>query len=131
MNKEQQCMMSKKEVKLLRDIFLIKLSYCRFPEIPRGYCVCLLLSPCRTDSLCVSNLLAPFRTVVPQRRCSLLRDEYGSSRLGRDHAHFWRWKRELCITFAHRTVQQPPVENAAALQNAVFSPTCQFINCLP
>ena len=40
--------MSKKDGKLLHNIFFNKQSF-RRSEIPCGYCVCLLLSPCRTE----------------------------------------------------------------------------------
>ena len=55
MNKEQQCRTSKKYGKLLRDIFFHKQSFSRCPEIPCGYCVCLLLSPCRTEGTILST----------------------------------------------------------------------------
>ena len=65
MNIEQQCRTSKKDGKLLCDIFFRKLSFCR-PERPRGYCVCLLLSPCRTG---VTVLSTNQRTAYVARTC--------------------------------------------------------------
>ena len=119
MNKEQQCRTSKKDVKLLRDIFFNKQSFRRCPEIPCVYCVCLLLSPCRTEvailstnqqTACVaSDLPAGPGTLsgvsVPQRRSTVRR-----VRINTDHAHFWGWKRDLCRTFADWTDPHPPVE---------------------
>ena len=48
-NKDQQCRTSKKDGKLLHIVFFNKQSFPRCPETPRDYCVCLLLSPCRTE----------------------------------------------------------------------------------
>ena len=64
MNKEQQCKTSKKDGKVFRNIFFNKLSFRRCPEIPCGYCVCLLTNtvslylltnPCRTEVMILST----------------------------------------------------------------------------
>ena len=66
-------------------MFFNKQSFRRFPEIPRRYCVCLLLYPCRSEVtilsinqrvVCNSNLLAPFQTSWYPNR-GILKDKYG------------------------------------------------------
>ena len=70
MNKEQQCRTSKKDGKLLHNIFFKKEAFAVAGR-PHGYCVCLLLSPCRMEgtilstnqrTACVAQIcLHPFR----------------------------------------------------------------------
>ena len=87
MNKEQQFRTSKKDGKLLLDIFFNKESLRRCPEISRGYFVCFIpLShgsddsvDQSTDGVCSSNLLAPFQA-SQDTNGGVLRDEYGSGR---------------------------------------------------
>ena len=73
MNKEQQCRTSKKNGKLLRDIFFNK-------QIPGGFCVCLLLSPCRTEVTILSTNQLTTREAQtcrdPFRRLSTPTEEY-------------------------------------------------------
>ena len=64
-----------------------------------------------TDSVCSSNLLVPFQT-SQYPNGGVLRDEYGSSRLRSDPAHFWRWKGNPCHTIAYRSDPHPPVETS-------------------
>ena len=83
MNKEQQCRTSKKEVKLLHDIFLNKQSFRR--NIQRV--LCLFVIPLShgsgdsvvqsTDGVCSSKMLEPFLTSQYPNGGVLL-DEYGS-----------------------------------------------------
>ena len=94
--------MSKKDGELLHNFN--NQSFLRCPETPRGYCVCLLLSPCRMEvpTLLTNQWTAfvaptcryPFRVSVPRRRSTLR--EYGTVRVT---PTFRQWKRDPYRTF--------------------------------
>ena len=69
MNKGQKRRTSKKDDKLLLYIFFNKLSFRHCPEIPRGYCVCLLLSPCLTEVPILSTNQRTGHVVQTCRHC--------------------------------------------------------------
>ena len=87
MNKEEQCRTSEKNGKLLHDIFFNKLSLRSCPEIPRGSCVCLLLSPSCTEVTILSTyqrMVCVARTYRhPFRRLSTPTEEYCKTRTAR------------------------------------------------
>ena len=80
MNKGQQRRTSKRD-KLLCAISFNKPSFRFCPEIPCGYCVCLLASPCR--GACRSNLPGTLSGVsVPQRRSTARRVRLSAAESG-------------------------------------------------
>ena len=109
MNKYQLCRTSKKDGKLLRDIFFNKWSFrrfnprimCLFVNIPLSHGSAILSTNQR--SACVAwTCRHPFRRLSTPNE-GVLRDEYDSIRLSLGHAHFWRWKHDPCRTFANWT----------------------------
>ena len=110
MNKGQQRRMSMKDGKLLHKIFFNKQTFHRCPEIPCGYCVYLLLSPCCTEVPILSTnqrtaCVAQTCRRCPFRRLSTPMEEYcerSTAQCGsvRVTPTFWQWKRNPYRTFA-------------------------------
>ena len=104
-----------------------KIFHCR-PEIPCGYCVCLL-SPCCTEATILSTNQQTACVAQPCRhpfRCPTTpTEEYYETSTA--HAHFWRWKWDLCRTFADWSDPHPPVEMRHKPKNRE-NPLCQWFS---